>query len=49
MPVGNPAGLSVGDYLAVTAYLLDANGITAGAEVLDASDELSGISIVAAE
>jgi polyvinyl alcohol dehydrogenase (cytochrome) len=49
MPVGNPAGLSVGDYLAATAYLLDANGITAGAEVLEASDELSGISIVAAE
>jgi polyvinyl alcohol dehydrogenase (cytochrome) len=45
MPVDNPAGLSPNDYLAVTSYLLAANGFLPGTEALEASDALSEISI----
>ena len=46
MPVENPAGLSTEDYLAVTAYVLFANGYPAGESPLQTTDASAQISIV---
>ncbi len=46
MPVDDPAGLSAEDYLAVTSYVLSANGYPAGVKPLELSDAMDGISIV---